>query len=134
MLSPPELHNDEMDGMSTDPPEGKTIIDVFADFMRCLFQSTRKQFKDLEAQGVERWNSISNSIELVLTHPNGWGGQQQAHLRNAAVRAGIVPGTLAGSRVHFVTEGEASFNFCATRTETGRNLRVCRTVPTSTSF
>ena len=86
---------------------------------------------DLEPSGELRWNSISNSIELVLTHPNGWGGPQQAQLRNAAVRAGIVPDTPAGrSRVRFVSEGEASFSFCATHTEAGKSLKVCHTVST----
>ena len=118
------------DQMSTQLPMGKTIVDVFADFMGYLFDSTRTFFKTSEPNGEIRWNSISNSIELVLTHPNGWGGPQQAQLRTAAIRAGIVPDTPAGrSRVQFVSEGEASFSFCATRTQPGQNLRVCHTVP-----
>ena len=105
-------------------PKGKTIVDVFADFMRYLFDSTKAQFKSSEPNGELRWDSIS-AIELVLSHPNGWGGPQQAELRTAAVKAGIVPDTPAGhSSVHFVTEGEAGFGFCATQTEAGRNLKV----------
>jgi hypothetical protein len=116
-----------MDQMSTKLPKGKTIIDVFADFMRYLFDSTMVLFKSLEPNGELRWDSISKSIELVLTHPNGWGGPQQTHLRNAAVKAGIVPDTPAGrASVHFVTEGEASFSFCATDTQAGENLKVCQ--------
>ena len=131
MLSPVDLPGEMMDQMSTDLPTGKTIIDVFADFMRFLFHSTRKVFKDSEPNGELKWNSISESIELVLTHPNGWGGPQQAHLRNAAVKAGIVQDTPDGrSHVHFVTEGEASFSFCATHTEAGKNLKVCHIFPT----
>ena len=113
--------------MSTKLPKGKTIIDVFADFMRYLFDSTKALFKASEPSGELRWGSVSNSIELVLSHPNGWGGPQQTQLRTAAVRAGIVPDTPAGhSRVHFVTEGEASFCFCATETQVGKSLEVCR--------
>ena len=131
MLSPSDLPGEMKDQMSTELPEGKTIVDVFADFMRFLFHSTRKLFKDSEPNGKLRWNSISESIELVLTHPNGWGGPQQAHLRNAAVKAGIVRDNPTGrSRVHFVSEGEASFSFCATHTEAGKSLKVCHTVPT----
>ena len=130
LLSPSDLPAVLTDQMSTDLPEGKTIVDVFADFMRYLFHSTRALFKDTESNGELRWNSISESIELVLTHPNGWGGPQQAHLRNAAVKAGIVQDTPSGrSRVHFVTEGEASFSFCATHTREGKRLRVCHTFP-----
>ena len=131
MLSPLDLPAAMTDQMSTELPMGKTIVDVFADFMRYLFHSARALFKSSEPNGELRWNSISNSTELVLTHPNGWGGPQQVHLRNAAVRAGIVPDNPAGrSRVHFVTEGEASFSFCAANTEAGKNLRVCHSLPT----
>ena len=129
-LSPAELPAAMKEQISTELPKGKTIVDVFADFMRYLFDSTKALFKDSEPNGELRWDSISESIELVLTHPNGWGGPQQAQLRTA-VKAGIVPNTPAGhSRVHFVTEGEASFSFCATQTQAGKNLKVCHTVPT----
>jgi len=120
-----------VDQMSTRLPRGKTIVDVFADFMGYLFDSTRTLFKTSEPNGELKWNTVSNSIDLVLTHPNGWGGTQQTHLRTAAIRAGIVPDTPAGrSRVHFVTEGEASFCFCATRTRAGKDLNVGHIVAT----
>ena len=112
--------------MSKQLPKGKKIVDVFADLMRYLFESTKTLFKATEPNGEIRWNSVANSIELVLTHPNGWGGPQQARLRTAAIRAGIVPDTPAGrSRVLFVSEGEASFNFCVTHTQAGKDLEVC---------
>jgi hypothetical protein len=128
MLSPLELPVAMKDQMSTELPKGKTIIDVFADFMRYLFDSTEALFKSSEPSVT--WESIS-MIELVLTHPNGWKGPQQSKLRTAAVKAGIVPDTPAGhASVHFVTEGEASFSFCATHTQAGENLKVCHTAPT----
>ena len=131
ILSPLELPAAMMDQISTKLPKGKTIIDVFADLMRYLFDSTKALFESSEPNGELRWDSISKSIELVLTHPNGWGGRQQTHLRNAAVKAGIIQDTPAErARVHFVTEGEASFSFCATHTQAGENLKVCHTVPT----
>jgi len=116
-------------------PKGKTIVDVFADFMRYLFDSTKALFIASEPNGELRWDSISDSIELVLTHPNGWGGPQQTQLRTAAVLAGIVPDTPAGhSSVSFVTEGEASFNFCTTHTQAGRDLKVHHAVPAQCWF
>jgi len=116
--------------MSKELPKGKAIVDVFADFMGYLFDSTKALFIASEPNGELRWDSISDSIELVLTHPNGWGGPQQTLLRTAAVLAGIVPDTPAGhSSVNFVTEGEASFNFCATHTQAGRDLMVRHTTP-----
>jgi len=118
------------DQMSIQLPQGKTIIDVFADFMRYLFDSTKALFKAANPNGELIWNSTSNNIELLLTHPNGWSSLQQTQLQNAAIRAGIVPDTPLGrTSVHFVTEGEATFNFCATHTEAGRNLKVCHGVP-----
>ena len=112
--------------MSTDLPVGKTIVDVFSDFMRYLFDSTKALFISSDRNGENRWNSVSRDIDLVLTHPNGWGGPQQSQLRTAAVRADIVPDTPEGhARVHFVTEGEASFHFCATNTQEGGDLKVC---------
>ena len=111
--------------MSTELPRGKTIVDVFSDFIRYLFDSTKSLFISSDQNGEHRWNSVFNKVELVLTHPNGWSGLQQSQLRTAAIRANIVPHTPEGrARVHFVTEGEASFNFCATHTQAGDNLKV----------
>lgn len=136
MISPTEPSAAMKDQMCAQLPKGKTIIDVFADFMRFLFDSTKSLFKASEPHGELRWDTVSDNIELVLTHPNGWGGPQQTQLRTAAIRAGIVTDTPAGrSRVHFVTEGEASFNFCATHTQAGRGLKVChRALVQSWSF
>ena len=134
MLSPTEIPAEMKEQMSTELPRGKTIVDVFADFMRYLFDSTKALFKASEPNGELRWDSISESIELVLTHPNGWGGPQQAQLRTAAVKAGIISDTVAHSRVHFVTEGEASFSFCATQTQAGKDLSVRYTVPVRSWF
>ncbi|KAF9783741.1 hypothetical protein BJ322DRAFT_1021545 [Thelephora terrestris] len=112
------------DQMSTSLPKGKTIVDVFADFMHYLFDSTKALLVSSDQNGEHRWNSVSANIELVLTHPNGWGGPQQSQLRTAAVQAKIVPNTIEGhARVHFVTEGEAGFNFCATHTQAGEGLK-----------
>jgi hypothetical protein len=119
---PPEVMKDQM---STELPKGKTIVDVFADFMHYLFDSTKALFVSSDKNGEHRWNSVSDKIELVLTHPNRWGGPQQTKLRTAAIRAKVVPDTPGRrARVHFVTEGEASFNFCATYTRTCGDLKV----------
>jgi len=126
MLSPSDLSAAMVDQMSTELPKGKTIVDVFADFMRYLFDSTEALFKSSEPN--VRWDTIS-TIDLVLTHPNGWRGPQQSQLRTAAVKAGLIRDTPADhARVRFISEGEASFNFCATHTQAGENLKVCHAV------
>lgn len=48
----------------------------------------------------------------MLSHPNGWEGKEQSQMRQAAVKAKLVPDNAVGqSRISFVTEGEASLHF-----------------------
>ena len=135
MISPKKPSPAMKEQMSTQLPKGKTIVDVFADFMRYLFDSTKALIVASEPNGEVIWDTISSDFELVLTHPNGWGEPQQTQLRTAAVRAGIVPDTPVGhSRINFMTEGEASFNFCVTHTYTSEDLKVCHPAPTQSWF
>ncbi|KAK0434118.1 hypothetical protein EV421DRAFT_2039821 [Armillaria borealis] len=94
-------------------PPGKDIVSVFSDFFRYLFECGKKFILESHQTGTTFWESIENQIEFVLSHPNGWEGEQQGKMREAAVRAGLVPDNDEGyGRVHFVTEGEASLHFC----------------------
>lgn len=94
-------------------PLNKRAIDVFADFLRYLFECARTYIQQTHPNGTQFWSSIETDIEFVLTHPNGWEGAQQNLMRRAAVLAGLVSDDVVGqSRVHFVTEGEASLHFC----------------------
>ncbi|KAJ7059899.1 hypothetical protein C8F01DRAFT_206812 [Mycena amicta] len=94
-------------------PADKTAHDIFADFLNYLLKCARTYFSEHYPSGEAMWITLEDGIEYILTHPNGWEGEQQAKLRNAAVVAGLVPDNSAGySRIHFVTEGEASLNFC----------------------
>ena len=86
---------------------------VFGDFLRYLYNNTRDYIQETHASGSELWNSLKGYADFVLTHPNGWEGAQQTQMRKAAILAGLVPDTEDGrSRIHFVTEGEASVHFC----------------------
>ena len=97
-------------------PPTKTIIDVFADFLRYLFDCTKTYIQESHPSGAAFWAPFEDTFELVLTHPNGWEGRQQSLMRLAAVQGGLVPDDDAGrSRVTFVTEGEASLNFCLSK-------------------
>jgi molecular chaperone DnaK (HSP70) len=94
-------------------PEGKTAIDVFADFLRYLYQCAQKYIEETHFHGIHLWESLRPTSEFVLTHPNGWEGAQQGLMRRAAVKAGLIPDSAAGqARLSFVTEGEASLHFC----------------------
>ncbi|KAG6918259.1 hypothetical protein DXG01_015633 [Tephrocybe rancida] len=94
-------------------PAGKTLIDIFADLMHYLYSCARSYITNAHPSGGDLWASGEDKIEFVLAHPNGWEGAQQGQMREAAILAGLIPDTREGhSRVHFVTEGEASLHFC----------------------
>ncbi|KAF8962417.1 hypothetical protein BDZ97DRAFT_2022504 [Flammula alnicola] len=93
-------------------PLNKTVIQVFADFLRYLLQCASTYIQDTHANGPDLWNSFEDDIEFVLSHPNGWEGKEQSQMRDAALLAGLVPDTPRGrARISFVTEGEASLHF-----------------------
>jgi len=93
-------------------PPGKTVVEVFADFLAYLLECASSFIQETHANGPDLWASVNNEIDFVLSHPNGWEGAQQAQLRKAAVLANLIPDTTAGhARLSFVTEGEASLHF-----------------------
>ncbi|KIJ11257.1 hypothetical protein PAXINDRAFT_15797 [Paxillus involutus ATCC 200175] len=93
-------------------PKGKTAVQVLGDFMGYLFNSAKAYIKEAHTCV---WESIQDDIEFVLTHPNGWEGPQQQQIRNAAELGGLITAGEDGqSRVHLLTEGEASLHFCVT--------------------
>lgn len=94
-------------------PPGKTVVDVFGDFLGYLFSCAKRYIIESHPNGDSLWRSVEDELEVVLSHPNGWEGAQQGKMRQAAINAGIVPDSPAGkARVHFVTEGEASVQYC----------------------
>ncbi|KAI9060753.1 hypothetical protein FKP32DRAFT_1577403 [Trametes sanguinea] len=113
-LRPERLDSGQIRRQDLPPlPHGKTVLDVFADFLRYLITCTQRYISETHANGESLWSSLKDRIEFVLSHPNGWEGPQQGKMRQAAVMAGLVPDTPNGhERVHFVTEGEASLQFC----------------------
>lgn len=93
-------------------PPGKTVVEIFADFLAYLYECAKAFIKDTQINGAALWNSVEAQIDFVLSHPNGWEGAQQSEMRNAAIQAGLVPDTAAGhARLSFVTEGEASLHY-----------------------
>ena len=93
-------------------PPNKQAVDILADFFRYMYACARTYIEESHANGTDLWTSVENEIQFILSHPNGWEGIQQTQIREAGVRAGLIPDTTAGrSRVTFVTEGEASLHF-----------------------
>ncbi|KAH7883408.1 hypothetical protein F5I97DRAFT_237833 [Phlebopus sp. FC_14] len=96
-------------------PKGKTAVQVLADFMGYMFKCAREYIVEVHASGASLWQSLENKMEFILTHPNGWEGPQQQQIRQAAELGGLVPSGEEGqSRIHLLTEGEASLHFCVT--------------------
>jgi len=93
-------------------PLNKTVVEVFADFLKYLLKCAGDYIKDTHANGPDLWKSVENDIDFVLSHPNGWEGTQQQEMRKAAVAARLVPDNAGGhARLAFVTEGEASLHY-----------------------
>ena len=110
--------------MTLDLPKGKSLQDVFADFIRYLFDSAKAFIQEREPKGEELWESFGRNIDLVLLHPDGWEGREQAFLRKSVVQASVFTEQEALSRVSFVAEGEATFNYCVTNTKFRELLEV----------
>ena len=95
-------------------PPRKTVIDVLGDFLKYVYEYTRKYLQEKDViDGHSIWDQVESEISFVLTHPNRWRGQAQTRMREAAVRGGLVPNMdEALKRVKFMTEGEANLHYC----------------------
>lgn len=92
-------------------PPGKPVGTILADFMKYLYRCAEGYIE--ESHRYVNLKALRSTTVFILTHPNGWGGAQQAIMRKAAIDAGLVPDTNAGrNRIFFATEGECSLHFC----------------------
>ena len=124
-LAPKELCKKLPAGYAPKLPSGLNIVDVFADFMGYLLSCAEEYITDSHAFGETVWDSVKEDVIFILGHPNGWGGIEQVTMRRAAVKAKLIPDTGEGhDRIRFVTEGEASFNFCVNNGISGDAIKV----------
>jgi hypothetical protein len=94
-------------------PPNKTVVDVFGDFLQYLLGCARNYIQKYSKCDSDRWQSLERDAQFVLSHPNGWRGLQQNQMRCAAVFGGLISDDDNGhSRLHFVTDGEASLHYC----------------------
>lgn len=105
-------------------PTGVTISQIYADFLGYLLRHTQAYFEDHILDGPRIWKTYAPTLEVVIAHPNGWGIREQAFLRLAAVEAGFTKAVDADTKVHFVSEAEASVHFCMFHTNLGEQLKV----------
>ncbi|KAG9076043.1 hypothetical protein FRC06_009745, partial [Ceratobasidium sp. 370] len=88
-----------------------------------LLKHTRSFFEDRIVDGRNLWETHSPNIEVVITHPNGWGIREQGFLRGVAVEAGFASAS-SPHKLRFVTEAEAIFHFSAHHTVLGSFLQI----------
>jgi hypothetical protein len=105
-------------------PIDTTVSQVYADYLRYLFQHTKAFFERAVLGGYEIWQSLSESIDVIIAHPNGWGTREQGVLRTAAVAAGISTSAESHGKISFVSEAEASIHFCLTSSQLIGSLEV----------
>lgn len=112
-LRPQSLADTHKDFELQPLPPGKSVVDVFADFLAYLLLCAKTYIIDSHPSGQSLWDSVESDFDVVLSHPNGWAGMQQEKMRQAAVKAKLVEDSAVGRRrVSFVTEGEASVQYC----------------------
>ncbi|KAG8727674.1 hypothetical protein FRC10_005777, partial [Ceratobasidium sp. 414] len=129
------LHPSDMapaSGFELEPlPVGLTVDRVYTDYFRYLFKHTRTFFQGHTFLGQDIWRSLCTSMDIVIAHPNGWGTREQGILRKAAVEAGWSTRRRSEQQISFVSEAEASVQFCLDSSQTsssllpGMNLTVC---------
>ena len=116
-------------------PPNKTVVQVFGDYLRYLYECARLYIQETHASGPELWRSLESHAEFVLTHPNGWEGAQQTQMRRAAIHGGLIrdhPDQY--SRIRFVTEGEASLHYCIGNNYASDVIKVLKSILCLTPF
>jgi len=89
-------------------PNNVTLTQVYTAYMKYLYDHAKSFFISSSVDGQRIWNKLGNNAVIVLATPNSWDVVEQGFLKEAAIAAGLFPGTFSQSRLLFVTEGEAS--------------------------
>lgn len=96
--------------------------------MGYLLKHTRQFFQERVLDGTSVWKNYFPSADVIITHPNGWGLREQAFLRKAAIAAGFPNPEKSSARIRFVTEAEASVQFCMSKADLGSDWLQVRLV------
>lgn len=67
-------------------PRSKTAVDVLSDFLQYLFICLKTFLSETHpspyGSGSDGfWKTLTGDVTFILSHPNGWGGLQQGHLK-----------------------------------------------------
>jgi hypothetical protein len=63
-------------------------------------------------------------MKIIMARPNGWGAREEGLLRTAAVAAGLSTTANSHRQIAFVSEAEASLQFCLSSTQLASSLSV----------
>ena len=97
-------------GHSTSPlPTGVTLDDVLCDFFSYIKENVQSFVNNSYTSGNRYWDEFAETMVVILTTPNGWEGQHQNRMRQAAIKANLLVGDGARERVRFVSEGEVTY-------------------------
>ncbi|KAK6974608.1 hypothetical protein R3P38DRAFT_3335708 [Favolaschia claudopus] len=100
-------------GLALPPiPKHLTADKIFTDHLRYIKEQVKAYITSTYGSGSDIWDSLSQTMYVILTTPNGWEGSQQNRMRQAAINAGLVDQD-GGRRVRFVTEAEAAVLYAA---------------------
>ena len=137
-LKPDHLHIIRMEGdenkdMDLEPlPNGVSAESVCAGFLAYMVRCIGTFIYSRLSNGHEILMTLGQNTSYIVTVPNGWEIAQQQLLRQACIAAQLVTPD-RGDSIRFVTEAEASINFCAMNPsatgdwleQTGQHLIVC---------
>ncbi|OZJ06764.1 hypothetical protein BZG36_00411 [Bifiguratus adelaidae] len=93
-------------------PPGKTVVDVIADYLRCLHKYLMLQLGRTFAR-----NYAEDSFRYCLTVPAMWSDQAKTAMRQAAVQAGLIKATDHHDRLLLISEPEAAAIYCENRSD-----------------
>ncbi|KAF5354269.1 hypothetical protein D9756_006964 [Leucocoprinus leucothites] len=121
-LRPKTRTTDFLDDEIPPLPPGKSVVDVLADYLRYLNQCARIYIEETHIDGASLLTS--GRVEFILSHPNSWEGAQQSLMRSAAIQAGLITDAPNDrDRISFISEGEASLNFCIDKDLINNSIR-----------
>ncbi|KAG8684693.1 hypothetical protein FRC11_011730 [Ceratobasidium sp. 423] len=101
-------------------PPGVSLLQVYTDYLRYLLNHTREYFQNWMVDGSTLWARYGPTIEVVITHPNGWGIREQTLLRNAAIGAGYANAKDSLTKISLLDEIKASVYFGLYRSNLSR--------------
>ncbi|KAI9006604.1 hypothetical protein CLU79DRAFT_779903 [Phycomyces nitens] len=106
-------------------PNGLTVLEVIADYLRGLLEYTMPEIKRVQGS-----HFTQDKMMYCLTVPAIWSDQAKATMREAAIRAGIISSEDPPDRLVLTSEPEAAALYCKSMGEifklkSGDRFMIC---------